>query len=290
MLLRAKFFSSFCSATDSDDVWRFLRYKIYEILLEIKSGSDKEGLTNKIDVGRIDRIIENGEYPSAIRRLNLEAPCIGALSLSYSCSRLYRRRNRISHRSRRASQLTDESLTSRAVGAARRCKSPIASPDIQDPIGSDRDVDDARDRRSTTTILSLISLFLPHSSSSSSPTRPSSTSIFISPSRHQPLVYAPQAHRIIPFLRVPGIAGSPSLSSSNSLSLSSVASWKTLDSRTRFLRRRCATAEISARQGTWTSLVTLRAQHSTSRLWHYETQRTRFSSSLRSPLHIKKIG
>lgn len=31
--------------------------------------------------------------------------------------------------------------------AARRCKSPIASPDIQDPIGSDRDVDDARDRR-----------------------------------------------------------------------------------------------------------------------------------------------
>lgn len=63
---------------------------------------------------------------------------------------LYTRRNRISHRSRRASQLTDESLTSRAFGAARRCKSPIASPDIQDPIGSDRDVDDAGDRRPTT--------------------------------------------------------------------------------------------------------------------------------------------
>jgi len=71
---------------------------------------------------------------------------------------------------------------SHAFGASRRCKSPIASPDIQDPIGSDRDVDDARDHRPTANRSSyLVSLSL-------------SLSLSLYFSRHshqQSLVYAP---------------------------------------------------------------------------------------------------
>lgn len=93
---------------------------------------------------------------------------------------------------------------SHAFGAARRCKSPIASPDIQDPIGSDRDVDDARDRRPTTAVSPLS----PHPSFSLlfSLSLPLFSLFLFRHPRQQLLAYAPRAHRIIPFLRVPEIS------------------------------------------------------------------------------------
>lgn len=91
-------------------------------------------------------------------RFNLEAPCMRTgcilVLLVYICNATG---FPIVLVASAGSRTKGPSHLSHAFGAARRCKSPIASPDIQDPIGSDRDVDDARDRRSLLPVSRLVS-------------------------------------------------------------------------------------------------------------------------------------